>query len=108
MNEKETRPTETRQDDSASVRKRLEEQYGADVINDRIREKTRMKQVILRPDQYDDDVVIDALEKSVAYNRDRRTAEDIQSLKATAPESAPVRPTTESQRRDDDSVIATF
>ena len=108
MNEKETRPTETRQDDSASVRKRLEEQYGADVINDRIREKTRMKQVILRPDQYDDDVVIDALEKSVAYNRDRRTAEDIQSLKATAPESAPVRPTTESQRRDADSVIATF
>ncbi len=102
------RPAEKKQDDPASVQQRIIEQYGADVINDRIREKTRMKQVILRPDQYDDDLVIDALEKSVAFNRDRRTAEDIQALKATAPDTTPARQATDTQRRDDDNVIATF
>lgn len=107
--EKENRPAEKKPDDPALVQKRIIEQYGADVINDRMREKTRQKQVILRPDQYDDDMVIDALEKSVAYNRDRRTAEDIQSLRTTAPETAPAHPAAEPQRRgNDDTVVATF
>ncbi len=94
---------EPRQDDPASVRKRLEEQYGADVINANIREKTRMRQVILQPDQFDDDAVIDALEKSVAYNRERRTVEDIQSIHT--PASAATTPAPEPTKRDDSNVI---
>jgi len=106
--ESEPAVAESRHDEQANVRKRLEEQYGADVINDRMREKTRMKQVILRPDQYDDDAVIDALEKSVAFNRDRRTVDEIQAIRSTMPDQVQSRPAAETPKHEDGNVIATF
>ncbi len=82
------------QPEDTEKRQRIVEQYGKDIIDSSMREKIRRRQVILRPEQFDDDAVIDALEKSVAYNRDQRTVTAIHALKsATAtPNLAPAAP----------------
>ncbi|MDE6403090.1 MAG: cell division FtsZ family protein [Muribaculaceae bacterium] len=78
----ETKP-DSAKDGEQAARRRLMEQYGADVIYGQQREKARKRQVILSPDQFDNDAIIDALEKSVAYKRERRAVEDIQAIKST-------------------------
>ncbi|MCM1449204.1 MAG: cell division FtsZ family protein [Clostridiales bacterium] len=88
--------------ENINAHQRLVDQYGADVIDASRREKTRMRQVIMSPDQYDDDAAIDAFEKSVAYNRDRRTVEDIQAIRSTG--QAP-QPAAEPTKRDDANKI---
>lgn len=58
----------------------IEEQYGP------MLDRSRQRQIILKPDQFDDDSVINALEESVTFNRDRRTADDIRSRRSSNPQ----------------------
>lgn len=60
-----------------SIDNRLVEQYGAEAITENMRKQARQRQVILKPDQFDNDALIDALEKSVAYKRERTTVDEI-------------------------------
>lgn len=85
--------------DPEEKNKRLQDLYGKDVIDGSMREKIRRRQVILRPDQFDDDAVISALEKSVAYNRERSAVDAIQSLKSTTP-AATLTPATPTESND--------
>ena len=71
--------------DTEDKNKRLQELYGKEMVESSMREKIRRRQVILRPDQFDDDAVISALEKSVAYNRERSAVDAILSIKSNAP-----------------------
>lgn len=82
-------------EDSDERRKRIVEQYGKDIIDGSMREKIRRRQVILRPEQYDDDAIIDALEKSVAYNRDQRTVNAIHAIKSTGASATLTPPATD-------------
>lgn len=67
-----------------SIDNRMKDAYGEDVIEANQRERVRQRQVILTLDQLDDDAVIEALEKSVAYNRDRRSADEIKAIHTAA------------------------
>lgn len=98
-----TNATEEDTPDTASAHKRLVDQYGKDVIEANRREKTRMRQVIMSPDQFDDDAAIDAFEKSVAFNRDRNTVEDIKTIHSASSPSAQQAP--EPTKRDDSNKI---
>lgn len=71
---------------------RLKEQYGPDIIEKSKRDQMRKRQVILSDDQLDDDAAIEALEKSVAFNRDRRTVEEIQAIRSTVNPAPAVTP----------------
>lgn len=51
--------------------KRLEEEYGGAIG------EMGTNYIILKPEQMDDDTVMEVLEKSPAYNRDRRVVEDL-------------------------------
>ncbi|MDE6152518.1 MAG: cell division FtsZ family protein, partial [Muribaculaceae bacterium] len=100
-NEKENK--EDPKAEAQSDHDRIIRQYGAKEIEEKQRQTTRMRQVILQPDQFDDDTVIDALEKSVAYKRDYRTTKDIQAIhKPASTASAPI---SEPTKRDDSNVI---
>ncbi|MBD5214453.1 MAG: cell division protein FtsZ [Bacteroidales bacterium] len=76
------------------IRSKLEAQYGADAINKKIREKIRKRQIILTPDQLDNDAVIEGLEKNVAFERDTRIATEISSIHTAAPSANRPRPAT--------------
>lgn len=71
-----------------TIDRRILEEYGSQV------EKYRSNYIILTPQQLDDDAVIDILEKSPAYNRDKKVLDDLKRLtqKRTAPEPAPKNP----------------
>lgn len=51
--------------------KLLEQEYGT------IAEDLNTNYIVLRPEQFDDDAIIDQLEKSATFNRDRRVAENL-------------------------------
>ncbi len=94
-----------------AARRRMEAQYGADVISAQQREKTRKRQVIMKREQFDDDALIEAFEKSVAYNRDRRTADEIQKLSSSRQENAEADAQVDNPDQSDDenrSNIITF
>ena len=109
--EPEPQPEPANENGEQAARRRLMEQYGEDVINTQQREKTRKRQVILTPDQFDDDAIIYALEKSVAYKRERRTVEEIQAIKsnrqasAASQESATFGPSTIDRNENKGNVI---
>ena len=56
---------------SKTPTKRLEEEYGGAIG------EMGTNYIILKPEQMDDDTVMEVLEKSPAYNRDRRVVEDL-------------------------------
>ena len=76
------------------MRSKLEAQYGVEAINKKIREKIRKRQIILTPDQLDNDAVIEGLEKNVAFERDTRIATEISSIHTPAPTANRPRPAT--------------
>ena len=53
-----------------SDKDRLEEVYGADKINERNQAIARARYLILTPEQFDNEEIIDILERNPAYKRD--------------------------------------
>ena len=66
-------------------RSRLSDEYGQEKIEDLQKTKDSARYIILTPEQMDDDAVVEKLEKSPAYNRDKKVADEIKlGLKANA------------------------
>ncbi len=58
---------------------RIEEEYGQEKINEIQNVKDRARFIILQPEQMDDDSVVEKLEKTPTYNRDKKVADEIKS-----------------------------
>lgn len=58
---------------------RMQEIYGSEKINEIQNVKDRARYVILQPGQMDDDSVVEKLEKTPAFNRDKKVADEIKS-----------------------------
>lgn len=69
---------------------RMEEEYGSEQVRRLRKDRQRASYVVLRPEQMDDDAVMDRLDRTPAFNRDKRVAEEIKGLSTKAPE--PVAP----------------
>lgn len=65
--------------------KRLGDEYGTEKVDSMRRIKEVNRYIILTPDQFDDDTVVEALEQRPAYNRDRKIVDE---LKSARPEPA--------------------
>lgn len=70
---------------------RLGAEYGQEKIDNMIKQKTRQRQIIMTPAQFDDDAVIEAFEKTPAYNRDRKVADEVKATE-TRVERVPEKP----------------
>ncbi|MDE6305907.1 MAG: cell division protein FtsZ [Muribaculaceae bacterium] len=69
---------------------RLTDLYGADQVAVLQTIKDRARYIILTPEQMDDDTIVEKLERTPAYNRDKRVADEIKaSAKTPAPTPAP-------------------
>lgn len=86
------------------MRRKLVEHYSADAYEKKTREKIRKRQIILTPDQLDNDVVIEGLEKNVAYNRNPHTVIEISAIHS--PSAVPARPHTAPTAASHDSASA--
>ena len=62
----------------------LTQVYGKEKVINATRERDTQRYIILKPGQFDDDQVIEAFEKSPAYNRDKKTADTIRNAAAPA------------------------
>ena len=78
-------------------KEKIGDYYGRDKIDDLQRLKEQQRYIILNPDQIDNDEIIETLERTPAYNRDKKMA--VQGVKApgqamplTQPQNSPARP----------------
>lgn len=66
----------------------MEELYGKDTIKKHGQAKAKVKYVVLRPDQFDDDEAIAKIERSPAYGRDPHIKDELkQSVRVQAPQT---------------------
>ncbi len=73
---------------------RLEEAYGKDKLKTQNMEKAKQKFVVLKPDEMDNDEIIDRLERTPAYNRPAKFKTEIRELQQqqAQPQQAPSQP----------------
>lgn len=64
--------------------KKITDWYGDEKIGETIRTQDRQRYIILDDDSLDSDEVIERFEKTPAYNRDRRTAQNIKATERPA------------------------
>ena len=83
--------------DKSTTDQRLQEEYGVK-FTEMQNSKDRARFVILRPDQMDDDSVVEVLEKTPALNRDKKIVEE---LKAEVKPEEP-QPMAESHAQDEE------
>lgn len=88
---------ETNKVDKSTTDQRLQEEYGVK-FTEMQNSKDRARFVILRPDQMDDDSVVEVLEKTPALNRDKKIVEE---LKAEVKPEEP-QPMAESHAQDEE------
>ena len=88
---------ETNKVDKSTTDQRLQEEYGVK-FTEMQNSKDRARFVILRPDQMDDDTVVEVLEKTPALNRDKKIVEE---LKAEVKPEEP-QPMAESHAQDEE------
>jgi len=58
---------------------RMREEYGSDKIEKMRQEKEANRYIILTPDQFDDDEVVETLESVPAFNRDRKIVDQLKA-----------------------------
>ncbi len=73
---------------------RLEREYGKDKVGD----MQQKRNIILSPDQFDDDEVIELLERTPTYTRDKKVIDRVKGLNGSAP-----RPDSQRSERGDSS-----
>lgn len=81
-----------KQPDSEKI---MEQVYGSEKVKNAQRERDTQRYIILKPDQFDDDRIIEAFEKSPAYTRDKKTADIIRNAapaSGTSPQPAAAAP----------------
>lgn len=60
--------------------KRIENEYGSERLEGIKSNVDRTRYVVLKPSQLEDIALIDKLERAPAYNRDKRTSDEIKSM----------------------------
>jgi cell division protein FtsZ len=53
--------------------------YGVEKVKTFDRERASLRYIVLRPDQFDDDAIIEILEHNPAYNRDKKIADEVRN-----------------------------
>ena len=66
-------------DEAEAARAALKEAYGEDKVDEWDKKRDQQRYIVLTPEQFDDDTVIETLEQVPAYNRDRKLADSIRS-----------------------------
>lgn len=61
--------------------KRLGDEYGTEKVDSMRRIKEVNRYIILSPEQFDDDVAVEALEQMPAYNRDRKVVDELKAAR---------------------------
>ncbi len=86
---------------------RMSQEYGAGKIEKMRQEKEVNRYIILTPEQFDDDAVLETLETVPAFNRDRRIVEQMRSQanesRSQAPAPKPASPTQTSTTQAQDN-----
>ncbi len=75
--------------------KRVDEEYGAEKVGEMRRTKEMNRYIILTPEQFDDDNVIDIIERSPSYNRDRKDVDRARASVSTTAVPEPKKPEAE-------------
>ena len=70
-----------------SDQKRLVEEYGGDKIQQRAQSQARARYIVLTPEQFDNDEVLEIFEKNPTYNRDTNVKDQVK--KATEQKNKP-------------------
>ena len=73
------KPSTPRENDPEDQKAALRGAYGEDKIAAMDLERDKQRYIVLQPEQFDDDAVIEALESEPAYNRDRKLTDKIRT-----------------------------
>ena len=88
---------------------RMQEIYGSEKINEIQNVKDRARYVILQPGQMDDDSVVEKLEKTPAFNRDKKVADEIKSgVKKVVVADEDAQPESNNQSSTDNRISINF
>lgn len=71
---------ETTKTDERDISNVIKKEYGFEKAEAITKNRESQKQIILTPDQFNDDAVIETFEKTVTYTRDRRIVEEIRNM----------------------------
>ncbi len=69
-------PEQSPEDAAATTLKNV---YGVEKVKSFDRERASLRYIVLRPDQFDDDAIIEILEHNPAYNRDKKIADEVRN-----------------------------
>lgn len=78
----------TEEDTRKSESETMKQVYGSEKVDAINRARESKHYIILRPDQFDDDAVIEAFEHHPAFNRDLKMAEEVRNTTTRRPDSA--------------------
>lgn len=87
--------TETPQQTYTNPGSRLASEYGAEKIGEMQRNNDRQRYIVLTPEQMDDDSILERIESTPVYKRDKKTTEEIRaslSRPAAQPATTPSNP----------------
>jgi len=75
----------TDEEPEVTAEKTLTQVYGEDKVKSINRERASLRYIILQPDQFDDDAIIETFEHSPAYNRDKKIADEVRNTPGRQP-----------------------
>ncbi len=73
------RPETTEEEPETTAEETLKNVYGEDKVKTIERDRASLRYIILQPDQFDDDSIIETFEHSPAYNRDKKIADEVRN-----------------------------
>lgn len=79
------RPETTEEEPETTAEETLKNVYGEDKVKTIERDRASLRYIILQPDQFDDDSIIETFEHSPAYNRDKKIADEVRNTPGKQP-----------------------
>ena len=79
------RPETTEEEPETTAEETLKNVYGEDKVKTIERDRASLRYIILQPDQFDDDSIIETFEHSPAYNRDKKIADEVRNTPGKPP-----------------------
>ncbi len=79
------RPETTEEEPETTAEETLKNVYGEDKVKTIERDRASLRYIILQPDQFDDDSIIETFEHSPAYNRDKKIADEVRNTPGNQP-----------------------
>ena len=79
------RPETTEEEPETTAEETLKNVYGEDKVKTIERDRESLRYIILQPDQFDDDSIIETFEHSPAYNRDKKIADEVRNTPGKQP-----------------------